>query len=83
MVGETSYGKGTIQKSERLSNGTSIKYTTDKWLTSKGKSLNEVGIKPDYEVKLDYDLDLTFENDNQLQTALSNIRVVNEMKSAN
>ena len=83
VVGETSYGKGTIQKSERLSNGTSIKYTTDKWLTSKGNSLNEVGIKPDYEVKLDYDLDLTFENDNQLQTALSNIRIVNEMKSAN
>ena len=80
IVGETSYGKGTIQKSERLGSGASIKYTTDKWLTSKGKWLNEKGVKPDYEVIADYGLEIDFENDEQLQTALSKIGIVNEIK---
>ena len=40
IVGLRTYGKGTVQKSENLSSGTSFKYTTEKWLTSKGKWLN-------------------------------------------
>ncbi len=53
LVGTMTYGKGTIQKEVNLKNGTSLKYTTEKWLTSKGKWLDHKkgGIKPDIEVK--------------------------------
>ena len=53
LIGTKTYGKGTIQKEVNLKNGTSLKYTTEKWLTSKGKWLdhkNGGGIKPDIEV---------------------------------
>lgn len=82
IVGENSYGKGTIQRTEQLSNGSSIKYTTDEWLTSTGKCLDKKGVKPDYEVSNENLGELSFENDKQLQTALNNIRVVNEIGSA-
>jgi carboxyl-terminal processing protease len=55
LVGKTTYGKGTVQKTVKLSTGASIKYTSDKWLTSKGKWLDHdkgVGVKPD--VIVDY-----------------------------
>ncbi len=56
LVGQKTYGKGTIQKTVDLSTGSTIKYTTDKWLTSKGKWLNHdkgIGVKPDFEVVKD------------------------------
>jgi len=55
-----------------LSNGTLIKYTIQEWLTSKGNSINDVGIKPDIEVELDdnYLENPSRENDNQLQKAI-------------
>ena len=56
LVGKMTYGKGTIQKTVDLSTGSTIKYTTDKWLTSKGKWLNHdknIGIRPDVEVTND------------------------------
>ena len=71
VVGEKSYGKGTVQEYNYLSNGDIYKYTTKKWLTPKGKCIDEVGIVPDVEVSLseDYYTDPT-ENDNQLETAI-------------
>ncbi len=75
LIGETSYGKGTVQKSKSLSDGTSIKYTTQKWLTSKGKWINNKGIKPDIEIVLSdsYFKTPIQENDTQLQEALKRI----------
>ena len=72
IVGITSLGKGTVQKSYELANGTSLKYTTEEWLTPKGNSINKKGIVPDEEVELsdDYYNNQTDENDNQLQKAL-------------
>ncbi len=55
LVGKKSFGKGTIQKEVKLSTGASIKYTTQKWLTSKGNWLdheNNIGINPDVVVEL-------------------------------
>lgn len=53
VVGETSYGKGTVQVSYNslLSDGGLIKMTVAKWLTPKGNWINGVGIKPTVEVK--------------------------------
>ena len=72
LVGEKSYGKGTVQITKDLKNGGMIKYTIQNWLTSKGKSIEKNGIKPDYEIKLndEYANNPTKENDNQLQKAI-------------
>ena len=70
LVGKQSYGKGTVQKEVKLSNGSSIKYTTQRWLTSKGKWLNhakDVGIKPD--IDIDICADEKCEKDMQLEKA--------------
>ena len=72
LVGVTTYGKGTVQETQELSNGTLIKYTVQEWLTSNGKSINGTGVKPDVEVELskEYEKSSTRENDNQFQKAL-------------
>lgn len=51
IVGETSYGKGTVQETEQLSSGSMVKYTSSYWLSPNGNSINKLGIKPDVEVK--------------------------------
>ena len=72
LVGTTTYGKGTVQETENLPNGTLIKYTIQEWLTSKGNSINDVGVKPDVEVTLseEYTNNPIEANDNQLQKAI-------------
>ena len=72
FVGEKTYGKGTVQESQSLKSGNTIKYTTEKWYTPKGKSIDGKGIAPDYNVALSeefYD-NPTKENDNQLNEAI-------------
>ena len=72
VIGEKSYGKGTVQELQTLPNGEQYKLTTKTWLTSKGKVIDGKGINPDYEVKLDdkYLEDPSDDNDNQLQKAM-------------
>ncbi|MEK9178396.1 MAG: S41 family peptidase [Patescibacteria group bacterium] len=53
LLGETSFGKGTIQKAEDLGNGAGLHITIAKWLTPQGNWINEVGLKPDIEVSID------------------------------
>ena len=76
IIGTTSYGKGSVQKSQSLKSGNSIKYTTEKWLTSKGKWLNEKGVKPDVEIQLsdEYFENPSDETDNQLQEAIKQLK---------
>lgn len=51
IVGETSFGKGTVQTvAKPLTDGSILKFTTGKWLTPNGNWINEKGIKPDVEV---------------------------------
>ena len=73
VVGTKTYGKGKVQQTSKLSDDTVIKYTTAMWYTPSGESIDEVGITPGVIVELDskYYQDATYENDNQLQTALS------------
>ena len=72
VVGEKSYGKGTVQELQTLPNGEQYKLTTKTWLTSKGKIIDGKGIEPDYKVSLGdkYLEDPKDENDNQLQKAI-------------
>ena len=72
IVGVNSYGKGTVQKTGDLNNGDTIKYTVQKWLTPKGNCINEKGVTPTKEVKLELKENeiLTEDNDNQLKAAI-------------
>jgi carboxyl-terminal processing protease len=51
LVGVKSFGKGTVQQSIEMGDGSNIKLTTFKWLTPDGNWINEKGIKPTHEVK--------------------------------
>lgn len=72
IVGVNSYGKGTVQKTGDLNNGDTIKYTVQKWLTPRGNWINEKGVTPTKEVKLELKENetLTEDNDNQLKAAI-------------
>lgn len=69
IIGETTFGKGSIQDLREFKGGSSVKLTIAEWLTPNERQINEVGIVPDVEVELtreDYDNDL----DPQLDRAL-------------
>ena len=72
VVGTKTYGKGTVQQTTTLPDGSMVKYTVQKWLTPNGNWVNEVGVEPTDTVELDisYAENPTMENDNQLQKAL-------------
>ena len=53
LVGETSFGKGTIQQADDLGNGAGLHITIAKWLTPNGTWVHGKGLKPDIEVALD------------------------------
>ena len=75
LVGTTSYGKGKVQKTASLTDGTMYKYTSAKWLTPSGDCIDEIGLTPDIEIELpeSYINEPTFENDTQVQAAIYEI----------
>lgn len=52
IIGETSYGKGTVQELINVNTLGQYKVTTKKWLTPNGNWINGIGIKPDLEVSI-------------------------------
>ncbi len=73
LVGEKTFGKGSVQDLTNLSDGSSVKLTIAKWLTPLRRAIDEIGIKPDYEVKLTAE-DLSNNRDPQLDKALQLLR---------
>jgi carboxyl-terminal processing protease len=69
IIGEKTYGKGSVQSMETLSDGSSLKVTIAKWLTPKGRSINDEGITPDIEVKYTEE-DFKNERDAQMEKAV-------------
>lgn len=51
LVGEKTFGKGSVQQIEELRFRTSLKITVAKWLTPKGRSISDEGIEPDIKVE--------------------------------
>ena len=66
LVGDMSFGKGTIQESQDLPGGTGIHITTAKWLTPSGRWIHNSGLVPN--VKVEAGSDPT--KDDQLDKAL-------------
>lgn len=50
IVGETSFGKGKVQQTMKLDDGSMVKYTSAYWLTPSGTCIDGIGISPDYYV---------------------------------
>jgi carboxyl-terminal processing protease len=69
LVGEKSFGKGSVQEFEQMQGGTSLKITVAKWLTPSGHSIMEEGLEPDVKVDLTAD-DINNGHDPQLDKAL-------------
>ena len=76
VIGENSYGKGTVQELISLQDGIQYKITTKKWLTPKGNWINGTGVSVDIEEKLseEYKQNPSDENDNQLQKAIEYLK---------
>ena len=51
LVGETTFGKGSVQELVDITSNTSLKVTVARWLTPGGLSISEKGIEPDYKVE--------------------------------
>lgn len=69
LVGETSYGKGTVQQLKELRDGSQLKLTIAHWVLPSGHILENGGLKPDYEVPLSDD-DIKNSRDPQLDKAI-------------
>ncbi len=69
LVGETSFGKGTVQQFMDLHDGSVVKLTIAHWVLPSGRILDHDGLKPDYEVKLSDD-DVEKKRDPQLDKAI-------------
>ena len=52
LVGEKTFGKGSVQELEKFKDGSSLKITVAKWLTPNGISISDTGIEPDVKVEL-------------------------------
>lgn len=72
IIGKTTYGKGTVQTTKQLSNGTMFKYTIQKWLSPNSNWIDKKGVSPTVEVELsvEYAKNPVEENDTQLKTAI-------------
>lgn len=69
IVGEKSFGKGTVQELNTLRDGSEVKLTIAHWILPKGAQIDKNGIKPDHEVKITDD-DREKKRDPQLEKAL-------------
>ena len=74
IVGEKSYGKGKVQQTYNLKDGSMAKYTSAKWLRPNGVCIDGIGIQPDYPVDLyvEYDEEgkIVSVKDTQLEKAI-------------
>lgn len=71
LIGEKTFGKGSIQELEKLSEGSRLKITIANWLTPNGNLITDKGLEPDIEVEL-----ISEEEDAQLEKALEVIKEI-------
>lgn len=69
LVGEKTFGKGSVQELQNVGDGAAVRITIAKWLTPKDRAIDKQGIQPDIEVKLT-DEDYAAGRDPQLDKAI-------------
>lgn len=85
LVGEKSFGKGTVQRAQDFSDGSNMKYTTEKWLTPEGNWIHEKGIVPDYEVAMPEYANISYidpEQELKLSVASNQVKAAQQMLKA-
>ena len=73
LIGEKSFGKGSVQELIELPQGTAAKITVARWLTPDGVQINEQGISPDQEIDLTLD-DYNNNRDPQLDATMQTLK---------
>ena len=75
IIGEKSYGKGSIQELEELKGGSVLKITVAKWLTPNGELITGKGLEPDIKIEVSPE-DLNGESDPQLDKAIEILKEI-------
>lgn len=73
VIGEKSYGKGSVQKLIQFRDGSELKVTVARWFTPGGKNIDQEGIEPDEKVERTIE-DFEAERDPQLDVALGRLK---------
>lgn len=73
IIGEKTFGKGSVQEVQPLKDNSTLKITIAEWLTPSGKNINKEGISPDIEVEIKPE-DFEAEKDPQMEKALETLK---------
>jgi carboxyl-terminal processing protease len=73
LIGEKTFGKGSVQDLTELNDKSTVKITIAKWLTPKGRSIDKNGLEPDVKVELTRE-DVTADRDPQMDKALEQFK---------
>ncbi len=73
LIGEKSYGKGSVQRLIQFKDGSELKVTVARWFTPAGNNIDKEGIKPDQEVERTVE-DFKNEKDPQLDAAIKQLK---------
>ncbi|MAU34277.1 peptidase S41 [Candidatus Saccharibacteria bacterium] len=73
LIGDTTFGKGSVQQLINLPDGAQLKVTIARWYTPKGKNISETGIEPDVSVERTFD-DVNAGRDPQREAATERLR---------
>ncbi|WP_246806747.1 S41 family peptidase [Halolactibacillus miurensis] len=82
IVGQTSFGKGTVQTTLDMGDGSSLKLTILKWLSAEGTSIHEVGVEPTVAVKQPdyyYSSPIVLDETVKVDAVSTNVRFMQEM----
>ncbi|RUQ32855.1 PDZ domain-containing protein [Peribacillus cavernae] len=85
LIGEKSFGKGTVQTAQDFKDGSNFKYTAAKWLTPKGNWIHKKGIKPDIGVSLPAYANLPYispDKELKVSTSSAEVKAAEEMLKA-
>lgn len=73
VIGEKTFGKGSVQNLVNLKDGSEVKVTIAKWFTPKGRGIDKEGIEPDIKVEMTDD-DIKNNRDPQLDRAMEEVK---------
>ncbi len=74
VIGTTTFGKGIIQNTYGLGDGTAVEFTVGQYYLPNGETIHERGIDPDIVIDLDAEAYLKDGTDNQLEAALNELK---------
>ncbi|MYB75507.1 MAG: S41 family peptidase, partial [Chloroflexi bacterium] len=82
IIGQRTFGKGTVQLPHDLSDGSQLRVTISRWLTPGKESISDVGITPSIVVESEFDGTKPLEEDAAIQRALQELARVPSIPNA-